>query len=660
MFGDYVREVCEGLDYRNLNIYAEGTWEKCENLREYLLRSVSVEFECIDIIYESNIKKGIIKDTTYGLEELLKKFKESERIVLKDIGEGSLAACNLFLENGIEHICFLTKNEDNKQLIGGMHMFTMNDLRKLSEKIVFVDCLNEHSAWGPDELDYYDYIGYRRNEQYFCLRDYIDLPYSDLKNLLCGKDIVLVGDVLLCKKFYLYYKQKMKCRSIVYYNILDDNKAHKYHDMMPLAERAHLKKSDLFLIYAFEYYYSNKEVREHNKQNKNNIAGQVYADQLCQEGYYNYLLMYNEIPDDQIVSDEKYTAHELKPKLIMAGALLGDCGNVLLRNMLSGHGKIIKMKYGFLNGHLILFCIRLSGEKASDILSMFWELVAEAVGTECIGLEFHDTALFHKKMAEMLQIVSRPTSQELFVIFHLAYVAMYGTDISDVSDYMIFWERHGIRRVIHPKHIKWLDAEGIEGLVITNSRNSIVRAGGLLKYLKARDYFKRTDSFLLRTVLEEPEEWNEKESVWESLEIKFEELKCNPQEVMDKIGDKAGVSFSEILDGSIYGGQVKYSDMEQIMKPVYNAYEEYLSLFDKMRISLLTLNWQKKRDYPLVDYSEITRKDLQEMFLREFRFEKELVFSSEEEYLRYRQGRQRWLRQRFSSLRFQNSKQNFE
>ena len=47
-------------EYECLNIYAEGVWEKTCNWKENLLRSVSVEFECIDKIYEENIKKGII------------------------------------------------------------------------------------------------------------------------------------------------------------------------------------------------------------------------------------------------------------------------------------------------------------------------------------------------------------------------------------------------------------------------------------------------------------------------------------------------------------------------------------------------------------------------------------------------------------------------
>ena len=101
------------------------------------------------------------------------------------------------------------------------------------------------------------------------------------------------------------------------------------------------------------------------------------------------------------------------------------------------------------------------------------------------------------------------------MIFHVAYEAMYGKDVSDVSDCIIFWETHGLTRIVYPDYIRWLDEESIRGLVVTNSRNNVVRAGGMIRCLKESDYFSRTDTVLLRAALESPEEWNEKESVWE-------------------------------------------------------------------------------------------------------------------------------------------------
>ena len=642
----------ESLDYRNLNIYAEGTWEKCVNLREYLLRSVSVEFECIDIIYRNNIERGLIKNTAYSFNIFLQILKEKDWIAITDTGKDALAACGLLVKNGIKNICFLTKQNDEKRLVGGMPLYSLHYLQENVKNVAFVECYSEYSVRGNSELDYYDYIGYHRNVDYFCIKDYITLCSKDVYYLLQEKDIVLTGDLFLCKKFCDYFVREIHCNSVAFYNILKDEKADKYHGEMPLIEKENIKKSDLFLIFAPEYSYSIKQVREMNESNKNNVKEQTYSDQLQQEGFYNFLFMHDEIPENQINITNKYSIDELKPKVIIVGALIGDCGNVLLREMLNGHDKILKLEYGLLNEHLILFCNRLSGERSERILDIFWELVTEAVGEECIRIEFCDVGRFNKKMTELLQLVGRPTSQELFVIFHVAYSAMYGKDVTDVSDYIIYWEKHSVRRTIHPNDIKWLNAEGITGLVITNCRNNLVRVGGLLKFLESRNYFERTDSLLFRMVLENPDEWDEEESVWQSMEIKFEALKCNPQKIMDEIGSVVDFSFADILNDTIYSEQVNYIQMEQLMKPVYNFYEEYLSQYDKMRIAMMTNEWQKKRSYPYIESEDVTRKDMQEMYLREFRFERKLVFNNAEEYFMYRKNRQKWLRYKISSLKF--------
>ena len=120
----------EILDYQNLNIYAEGTWEKCENLREYLLRSVSVEFEYVNIIYEKNIKKGFIRDALYTYEKLIQKLRESEQIVIKDIGENTLAVSDWLAKSRIDNYCFLTKDNMGEKYVLGKPLYNLNELMK--------------------------------------------------------------------------------------------------------------------------------------------------------------------------------------------------------------------------------------------------------------------------------------------------------------------------------------------------------------------------------------------------------------------------------------------------------------------------------------------------------------------------------------------------
>lgn len=645
---EYTAGTGEGLNYKNLNIYAEGTWEKNDNLREYLLRSVSVEFECVNEIYEGNIKKGIVRNALYGDKQLLQNLNKSEIVVLKDIGEDSIRACDWFFKNGIEKICFLVYEDQNKRLIAGKELLCFEEICKKYTNISLIDCNSKFSAWGPGDLDYYDYMGYRRNVNYFCLKDYIDLSYGDMKYLLREKDIVLTGDIFLCKKFYSYYEHKQICNSLVYYDILDEKKGEFYNGQMPLGEESCIKRSAFFLVIAPEYNYNTREMWSHNKDRVNS---KIYVDKLEQKGYFNYIVMKNIIPYNQYNDTNKYSCCKLIPKAIIIGAVLGACGNLVLRDVLGKYNKILTINYGFLNGNLMLFCVKLAGERSSDILKIFWKLIREAVGEKWIKSEFCDVEAFNNKLTEMLRLTYRPTAQELFVMFHVAYNSMYGKDISDIKDYVIYWERHGVRRNIGTEIMKWLDAENITGLVVVNCRNNTVRTGGLLKFLKSVNYFERTDTLLFRLVLESPEEWDTEKCVWENIEVKFEELKYQPKKVMNMIGNKIGVDLSEALKDSLYDGQVDYEYMEHIVKPIHNAYEEFLSQFDKMRIALLTAEWQKKRNYPYIEIENITRKNMQEMFLPEFRFEKMLVFNNAEEHLKYRQNRQNWLRNQFVSLR---------
>ena len=130
-----------------------------------------------------------------------------------------------------------------------------------------------------------------------------------------------------------------------------------------------------------------------------------------------------------------------------------------------------------------------------------------------------------------------------------------------------------------------------------NSRNNVVCAGGMIRCLKESDYFSRTDTVLLRAALESPEEWNEKESVWEISKLSLKNWNVI-HTVIKKIGDGIGISFDNLLDHTIYNGEIAYQNIEKIIKPVYNPYEEFLSQFDKMHIAILSSEWQKKRGYP--------------------------------------------------------------
>ena len=139
------------------------------------------------------------------------------------------------------------------------------------------------------------------------------------------------------------------------------------------------------------------------------------------------------------------------------------------------------------------------------------------------------------------------------------------------------------------------------------------------------------------------------------LVIKFEDLKCKPREILAEICEKMEIPWSEtLMETTRHGETSAFRGVTGFdLKPVYNNYEEYLSAYDRMRISLFTSPWQRKYGYPFVNCMDFTRVELQEMFLKEFRFEKRLAgFIDEENRLDYYMVLQRRIRRHLWKLRW--------
>ncbi len=52
-------------------------------------------------------------------------------------------------------------------------------------------------------------LGYKRNERFIVLRDYIEVSENNLLNVLRNFEIVLVGDRYLCSRLYEYLGRNM-------------------------------------------------------------------------------------------------------------------------------------------------------------------------------------------------------------------------------------------------------------------------------------------------------------------------------------------------------------------------------------------------------------------------------------------------------------------
>lgn len=90
------------------------------------------------------------------------------------------------------------------------------------------------------------------------------------------------------------------------------------------------------------------------------------------------------------------------------------------------------------------------------------------------------------------------------------------------------------------------------------------------------------------------------------------------------ICDKLGIEFHDsLLKTTCHGKQMKNQGMDGFdLKSVYNLYEEYFSVFDLMRISLMAASFQKQYGYPYTNCLDFSRRELQDMFLKEWRWER--------------------------------------
>lgn len=223
-----------------------------------------------------------------------------------------------------------------------------------------------------------------------------------------------------------------------------------------------------------------------------------------------------------------------------------------------------------------------------------------------------------RKNGIIAAITKKFTSQELFVMFHIAYMDMHGQNISktDIKNMVIYWEPHYTPRVIEEEFAKWLDMESVKCDILNIVRN-IVMHKGAIKMLFQKEKEK---TYAYDFIIDYPS-IEKKVYLWgERLVIKFEDIKCRPQQTLSKICSAWEIGWSETLMKTTHYGKLDFYDNGEYivndfdLKPVYNANEKYFSEFDRLRIILINAPWQRKYGYPYVKITSFTGRELQKMF----------------------------------------------
>lgn len=610
--GFFEGEECQIPDYECLTIHADGIGEKKRNWRENLLKSVSVEFECIDTVYEANIKEGIFRDAVCGCAELLERLRGEEIIILR-AGWKEQDVYDFLLGNGIDICCFVSeKQEEQAHRVLGKPVLSESEAWHRYQNPVYIEWRGIYSAWGGGSVDFYDYIGYKRNEKYILIRDYADVPQNNLLNVLKNTQIALMGDNYLCTRLYGYLRQKM----IPVTGYLGIPSEDIVSLGLPELRNEDVNDKTLCLLVEPRYYIvgdmaERQEVEEKKKRlieygEKNRIDN--YTD------YFSDMVSFINIEAD---ADVKYTKAWMKPKRIVLGSIEPLSGNIFFKGLIDGHPSIATMGYCKLNNNLFWICVRLSVVEAERVLPLLWEMIGDS------GSIFNPAA-FNEKMTELLAYDSKFTSVELFAMLHVAYMHMCGRNLekNDIKNMVIYWEPHFIDRMIMEECVRWLGTEEMSCDIINVVRNICMRHGSALKLAKINRWEKRK---ACNMILSFPSIQKKNYSQGDRLVVKFEDLKCNPRENLEIICDKWDIPWSDtLMVTTCHGKEDTWNGVKDFdLGPVYNTYENFFSAFDRFLIMLIDAPWQRKYGYPYVELSQFSRRELQEMFFKEFRFEKQ-------------------------------------
>lgn len=606
MAGFFRGEECEVEDYACLTIYAEGIVGVKKHLFENMLRSVSVEFECIDRIYEENIKSGVFCNAEGTWEELAERLRGEAEIVIIGIDIAAQRTYGFLRKNGVNACCFMGPGQHWYKMFG-KPVLERSEIRNAYRDPVYIECTSKGSAWGIGDVDYYDYIGCERNKRFILIRDYIEVPDDSVMDALRDRKINLLGDLYLCQRLSEYLIQNgitvLDCLGMLPQDDIFKETSGRQID--------YIDKDITWLIVKAEVWDGDVTWKKEKEQVVSFIREKGIKDYIdCFCGMETYIN----------VEERKCPVPEqLRPKKIVIGAINDHSGNIFFRGLLDSHPSVLMIAdYSHLNNNLFWICVSLSMVNARNILSVFWRIY-ESIAVEAI----YNKKLFDEKMVQLLEHEDQVTSQQLFVMFHIAYMYMDGKNItaSEINNMIIYWEPHDLPRDMVEDFAKWVGG-GISCSIINIVRNRCMQIGSRIKMRLFKGMVPNRSDVLVSYKL------NEKEyDKVDRLTVRFEDLKCEPRSVLTDICNRLGIPWAEsLMRTTCHGKKDSWFNAEQVvsdfdLRPVYDTYEKYFTELDRLRIMVFYGPWQRKYGYSYVELMQFSRRELQEIFLKSYRIE---------------------------------------
>lgn len=639
------------MEHRNFSVFAEG----CSGIREEaeFRKSVSPEFECIDRIYEENIIRGIIKDTNGTFFSVLDCLK-CKQIIILGIGNDALDAYDLLLGYGLDICCFSSENEEDiGKKVFGKKVLKRTEIIESIMNPVFIEITARYSAWGTREVDFYHYIGYKRNEAFFMLKDYTEIPKNGYMHILnymlkdIDKKIILIGDFRLCLKLgKVLTKQRKKMHErIAYWDILNEYEGNGAGLKLAAKDEIDINDVCLLMLPGYIGYYDDTAMNHSYRET-------VKRDYLLAVLKVNTMDILDYPIDNKIFFDgiacfaQQDFQQELKVKRIILGSIDDHSGNIFFRELLDNHPQILMMGYNFINENLFYLCVRLAMEDKTNILPLLWKYYdAERDVKEEDEWNQDTRNRFNLSMEKLLAARGTFSSQELFVMIHIAYAKAWKKEIENISDMVIYWEPHNLPREQLEDYAVWLGQSGMPGCIVNVVRNVFMRKGSRLKGLDNQDLLSKTYKSAFYSTLAKFDIRKKEYQGWERMKVKFEDLKCNPQKELLNICEKWEIKWSDtLLETTFHGEKHFYDNITGFdMAPVYRTYEEYYSDFDRFRMLMIAAPFHRYFGYPYVSILDFSRRELQEMFQKKFRFEKYLIYECHEDEMRIQDEMCKWV-----------------
>ena len=217
-------------------------------------------------------------------------------------------------------------------------------------------------------------------------------------------------------------------------------------------------------------------------------------------------------------------------------------------------------------------------------------------------------------------------------MFHIACAEMAGKQqYSDVSNFVIYWEPHFVSRDEFPFLALWLEDAKLNGHTVRLRRNNIVRTGSACERAAASARYQKRYIYDIMCL-----EDADSDSVgqrcpcrhWTEHKLRFEDIKVFSKDTLLEVCAWLGIKWSDSMmrttrlgERQTYRGSADFD-----LQPVFKKSEDFLSEFDRFRISSACSLYQKKYGYTYEDCLRFSRKELQEMFLKPFFFEERGIF----------------------------------